>query len=71
MFDCILYSISPERSPTQVEAWAALEAKSETMAADLVQQSRASQPTKRRRTRQRTILVAAALASALAVYLAR
>lgn len=71
MFDCILYCIPPERTPTPLATWAAQEAKSESMAADLVSETLANigyaATVRRRAMRRRRFLLALTAATALAV----
>ena len=75
MFDCILYSVCPEQAPTELESWAALEAKSQTTAADLVSQTLANidhaAANRRQAIRRRRLVLALSAATALAVYYLR
>ena len=68
MFDCLLYSIRPERAPTSLESWAAQEAKSETTADDLrlqVAAMRARVDLRRHAMRDAMLLLSACTAAAM------
>jgi hypothetical protein len=68
MFDCLLYSIRPERAPTPLDAWAAQEAKSATTAGDLrleIAAIEARAKLRRRATRDTMLLLCACAAAAV------